>query len=108
MLRDRPSPGSRKLRIGWHEVAEVGVRPLETVQRLRAALPVLPGLPEMYCLAVKPVAGWTGPESRTDSKGWVRVWDLGATGVVPFELEAAPERFAGDRWDTEASESDGG
>ncbi|MFF4925617.1 hypothetical protein ACFY4B_33980 [Kitasatospora sp. NPDC001261] len=95
----------RKLRIGWQEIAEVGVRPLESMERLRT---VLPGLPEMYCLAVRPVAGWVGPKSRTDSKGWVRVWDLDKTGAVPFELEAALERFAGDRWDPEPVESDAG
>ncbi|MBO1418944.1 NACHT domain-containing NTPase [Streptomyces sp. FH025] len=85
----------RKLRMSWDDVEEVRIVELEMAKKTRA---VVPGMPTVYCLAVKPASGRAGPKSRTDSEGWVRVWDLGTMGEVPYELEVALSRFAGDRW----------
>ncbi|MGV9264925.1 NACHT domain-containing protein [Kitasatospora sp. NPDC003701] len=82
----------RTLRLRWEDVAEVRVR--------RAAPPRGTGtvLPAQYHLVLKPKPGRGGPKSRTDPRGWVRVWDLGPTELVPLELEVALSRFAGDLW----------
>ncbi|MFF7636381.1 hypothetical protein ACFZB9_25015 [Kitasatospora sp. NPDC008050] len=83
----------RKLRLRWDDVADVRVRTAEPPRALSAVLPA------QYHLAVKPKHSDGVPKSRTDSHGWVRIWDLGPTGVVPLELEFALSHFAGDRWD---------
>ncbi|MEU9045626.1 MULTISPECIES: NACHT domain-containing protein [unclassified Kitasatospora] len=85
----------RRLRLRWDDVAEV------RVLRVRSRRNVETGSPTLnvsYCLAMKPVAGRETPRSLTDSDGWVRVWDLGFTEVMPLDLEVALSRFAADRW----------
>ncbi|MFE7524773.1 hypothetical protein ACFU7Y_03540 [Kitasatospora sp. NPDC057542] len=89
----------RKLRLRWDDVAEVQV---VRVRSRRNVEPGSPGLNVSYCLAMKPVAGREAPPSLTDSDGWIRVWELGSTEVVPLDLEVALTRFAADRWRRDA------
>ncbi len=84
----------RKLRLRWDDVEKVQVRRI----RPRKAKGHSPGLSVSYCLAMRPKPGRTVPTFLTDQHGWVRVWDLGPTEVVPPELEEALSRFAGDLW----------
>ncbi|MFI5649227.1 NACHT domain-containing protein [Kitasatospora sp. NPDC051705] len=85
----------RRLRLRWDQVTEVRVR---RIRFSRNAEDGAPGVNVSYCLVMRPVTGLATPRHLTDSQGWVRVWELGSTEVVPLALEAALSRFAGDRW----------
>ncbi|MFJ7911343.1 NACHT domain-containing protein [Kitasatospora sp. NPDC096204] len=85
----------RKLRLRWDDVAEA------RVIRVRSRRNVETGSPDLnvsYCLAMRPVPGLKTPSFPTDADGWIRVWELGSTEVVPLDLELALSRFAADRW----------
>ncbi|MEU1284555.1 hypothetical protein [Kitasatospora sp. NPDC005856] len=87
--------GGRRLRLRWDDVAEVRVLRIRSHRnRETGSL----GLISSYYLVMRPVPGRKPPRSRTTSDGWVRVWELGPTEVVPLDLEVALSRFAGDRW----------
>ncbi|MFJ9446288.1 hypothetical protein ACIRRH_31180 [Kitasatospora sp. NPDC101235] len=85
----------RKLRLRWDDVAEARVVRVRSRRNVETGSP---GLNVSYCLAMKPVAGREATPSLTDSDGWIRVWELGSTEVVPLDLEVALTRFAADRW----------
>lgn len=85
----------RKLRLRWEDVAEVRVLRIRSHRNTETGSL---GLNVSYYLAMKPVPGRQVPQSRTTSDGWVRVWELGPTEVVPLDLEVALARFAGERW----------
>ncbi|MEU4116541.1 hypothetical protein AB0F71_18870 [Kitasatospora sp. NPDC028055] len=87
--------GGRRLRLRWDQVTEVRVR------RIRSSRNAEDGAPSVnvsYCLVMRPVTGLVTPRHLTDARGWVRVWELGSTEVMPPALELALSRFAGDRW----------
>ncbi|MGW2870300.1 hypothetical protein [Kitasatospora sp. NPDC001225] len=87
--------GGRKLRLRWDDVAEVRVLRIRSHRnRETGSL----GLISSYYLVMRPMPGRESPRFRTTSDGWVRVWELGPTEVVPLDLEVALTRFAGDRW----------
>ncbi|MFJ2868303.1 NACHT domain-containing protein [Kitasatospora sp. NPDC087314] len=85
----------RRLQLRWEQVAEVRVR---RVRFRRDAEAGAPSVNVSYCLVMRPVTGLATPRHLTDSEGWVRVWELGSTEVVPLDLEVALSRFAADRW----------
>ncbi|WP_189925415.1 hypothetical protein [Kitasatospora xanthocidica] len=85
----------RRLRLRWDQVTEVRVR---RIRFSRNAEDGAPGVNVSYCLVMRPVTGLATPRHLTDSQGWVRVWELGSTEVVPLALEVALSGFAGDRW----------
>ncbi|MEU8512803.1 hypothetical protein AB0C76_14605 [Kitasatospora sp. NPDC048722] len=81
----------RKLRLHWDDVTDVQVH--------RTDGDVLPA---QYHVALKLKEGLTVPKAVADSEGWARIWDLGPTGTLPLDLEAALVHFAGHRWKPEA------
>ncbi|MFD0403725.1 hypothetical protein [Kitasatospora sp. NPDC127116] len=91
--------GGRKLRLRWEDVAEVRVLRIRSHRDTETGSL---GLNVSYYLAMKPVPGREMPRSRTTSDGWVRVWELGPTEVVPLDLEVALAQFAGERWPADA------
>ncbi|MFJ6378382.1 hypothetical protein ACIQI7_00030 [Kitasatospora sp. NPDC092039] len=91
--------GGRRLRLRWDDVAEVRVLRIRSHRNRDTGSLVLIS---SYYLVMKPMPGREPPRSRTTSDGWIRVWELGPTEVVPLDLEVALTRFAGDRWRRDA------
>ncbi|MFJ8627881.1 NACHT domain-containing protein [Kitasatospora sp. NPDC093550] len=87
--------GGRRLRLRWDQVTEVQVR---RIRFSRNAEDGAPSVNVSYCLVMKPVSGLATPRHLTDARGWVRVWELGSTELMPPELERALTHFVGDRW----------
>ncbi len=84
----------RRLRLRWEDVAEVRVRRI----RPRKSRGDSPGLNVSYCLAMRLKPGRPTPPFLVDRHGWLRVWDMGPSEVVPRELEAALSCFAAGLW----------
>ncbi|MEV4561081.1 hypothetical protein AB0K51_29360 [Kitasatospora sp. NPDC049285] len=81
----------RRLRVHWDEVAEVRVRRLGPSGAVRQ---LFLGVAVTGRLQLRLHPDPTAPAGQD----WLDVWDFGTTDRIPPELEAALERYAGDRW----------